>query len=42
MTVDIIIKNGRLALATGLTEASLIIDGGKIAGIMRSGERQTE
>jgi dihydroorotase/allantoinase len=38
MTVDIIIKNGKLALATGLTEASLIIDNGKIAGIMKSGE----
>jgi len=42
MTVDIIIKNGRLALATGLTEASLIIDGGKIAGIMRSGETKAD
>ena len=42
MTVDIIIKNGRLALATGLTEASLIIDKGKIAGIMRSGEPKAD
>ena len=42
MTVDIIIKNGRLALATGLTEASLLIDGGKIAGIIRSDEPKAD
>jgi allantoinase len=38
MTVDCVIKNGRLILPTGVTEASLVIDEGKIVGIMRSSE----
>lgn len=38
MTVDIVIKNGKLVLPWGITEASLIIDKGIITGIVQSGE----
>jgi dihydroorotase-like cyclic amidohydrolase len=40
LSVDIVIKNGRLLLPAGLTEASLIIDKGKIVGFSKSSEPQ--
>lgn len=40
MPADIVIKNGKLMLPSGLIDASLIIDEGKIAGFARSGEPQ--
>jgi allantoinase len=40
--VDIVIKNGVLALPSGLSEGSLIIDEGKIIGIMRSSEPKAD
>ena len=42
MTVDIVIKNGTLILPSGITEASIIIDEGKIIGIVKSGEPQAD
>jgi allantoinase len=38
LTADIVIKNGKLMLPSGLIEASLFIDKGKIAGFAKSGE----
>ncbi len=38
MTVDIVIKNGLLVLPSGITEGSMVVDGGKIVGVVRSGE----
>lgn len=38
MTVDIVIKNGLLVLPHGITEGSVVVDDGKIVGIVRSGE----
>lgn len=42
MPVDIVIKNGVLVLPSGLSEGSLIIDDGKIIGIMRSDEPKAD
>ena len=42
MTVDVVIKNGKLVLPSGITEASLIIDKGQIIGIVRSGEPKAD
>jgi allantoinase len=42
LTVDIVIKNGTLILPSGATEASLVVDGGKIIGIMKSSEPQAD
>ncbi|MBM3292148.1 amidohydrolase family protein, partial [Candidatus Bathyarchaeota archaeon] len=42
MTVDCVIKNGHLILPTGITEASLIINMGKIIGVVRSSEPAAE
>jgi allantoinase len=38
LPVDIVIKNGTLVLGSGLWEGSLVIDEGKIVGIVKSGE----
>jgi len=38
MPVDVVVKNGTLVLPSGLWEGSLVIDEGKIIGIMKSGE----
>ena len=38
MTVDIVIKNGLLVLPSGITEGSVVVDGGRIVGVVRSGE----
>jgi allantoinase len=42
MTVDIVIKNGLTVLPTGITQSSLIIDNGKIIGIMKSSEPKAD
>jgi allantoinase len=42
MTVDVVIKNGKIVLPSGITEASLIIDKGQIIGIVRSGEPKAD
>lgn len=42
MTVDIVIKNGTLILPSGLTEASVIVDEGKIVGIIKSSEPKAD
>jgi len=42
MPVDVVIKNGTLVLPSGLWEGSLIIDEGKIIGIMKSGEPKAD
>ena len=38
MTVDVVIKNGLLVLPSGITEGSVVVDGGKIVGVVKSGE----
>jgi allantoinase len=38
MTVDIVIKNGVIVLPSGITQSSIVIDDGKIVGIMKSSE----
>ena len=38
MTVDVVIKNGLLVLPSGITEGSVVVDGGRIVGVVRSGE----
>jgi len=38
LTVDIVIKNGLLVLPSGITEGSVVVDGGRIVGVVRSGE----
>lgn len=38
MTVDVVIKNGYLVLPSGVTQGSIIVDEGKIIGIVKSGE----
>ena len=38
MTVDVVIKNGLLVLPSGITEGSVVVDGGKILGVVKSGE----
>ncbi len=42
MTVDIIIKNGLTVLPSGITQSSIVIDGGKIIGIMKSSEPKAD
>ena len=42
MPVDIVVKNGTLVLPSGLWEGSLIIDEGKIIGIMKSSEPKAD
>lgn len=42
MPVDIVVKNGTLVLPSGLWEGSLIIDEGKIVGIVKSGEPRAD
>ena len=42
MPVDVVIKNGVLVLPSGLWEGSLVIDEGKIMGIMKSGEPKAD
>jgi allantoinase len=42
MPVDIVVKNGTLVLPSGLWEGSLIIDEGKIIGILKSGELKAD
>ncbi|TRO54623.1 allantoinase, partial [Candidatus Bathyarchaeota archaeon] len=42
MTVDIVIKNGLTVLPTGITQSSIVIDGGKIIGIMSSSEPKAD
>ena len=42
MPVDIVIKNGTLVLPSGLWEGSLVIDEGKIIGIMKSSEPKAD
>ncbi len=42
MPVDVVIKNGTLVLPSGLWEGSLVIDEGKIIGIMKSGEPKAD
>ena len=38
MTVDVVIKNGLLVLPSGITEGSVVVDGGRIVGVVKSGE----
>jgi len=38
LTVDIVIKNGLLVLPHGITEGSVVVDDGKIVGVVKSGE----
>jgi allantoinase len=38
LTVDIVIKNGVIVLPSGISQSSIIIDDGKIVGIMKSSE----
>jgi len=38
LTVDVVIKNGLLVLPSGITEGSVVVDGGKIVGVVKSGE----
>ena len=40
MTVDIVIKNGLVVLPSGISDCSLVIDDGKITGIVKSSEPQ--
>ncbi len=42
MTVDVVIKNGLMVLPSGLTVGSLVIDDGKIIGIVKSGEPKAD
>lgn len=42
MTVDIVIKNGLMVLPSGITQGSLVIDDGKIIGILKSGEPKAD
>ena len=38
MTVDLVVKNGLLVLPAGILQGSLVVDEGKIIGVMKSGE----
>jgi dihydroorotase/allantoinase len=38
LTVDLVIKNGLLVLPSGITEGSVVVDGGRIVGVVKSGE----
>ncbi|MBN1682885.1 allantoinase AllB [Candidatus Bathyarchaeota archaeon] len=42
MVVDCVVKNGRIILPTGITDASLIIDKGIIIGIIKSSEPKAD
>jgi allantoinase len=42
LTVDIVIKNGLTVLPTGITQSSIVIDEGKIIGIMKSSEPKAD
>ena len=42
MPVDLVVKNGKLLLPTGVTEASLVVDRGKIVSITRSSEPRAD
>ena len=42
MTVDIVIKNGLMVLPSGITQGSIVIDEGKIIGIVKSSEPQAD
>ncbi len=42
MTVDIVIKNGLTVLPSGISQTSIVIDGGKIIGIMNSSEPKAD
>ena len=42
MPVDLVVKNGKLLLPTGVTEASLVVDEGKIVSITRSSEPKAD
>jgi dihydroorotase/allantoinase len=42
LTVDIVIKNGLTVLPSGVTQSSIVIDGGKIIGIMNSSEPKAD
>jgi allantoinase len=42
LPVDLVIKNGKLLLPTGVTEASLVVDEGKIVSITRSSEPKAD
>ena len=42
MTVDVVIKNGLMILPSGITQGSLVIDEGKIIGIVKSSEPEAD
>jgi allantoinase len=42
LTVDIVIKNGLMVLPSGITQGSIVIDEGKIIGIVKSSEPQAD
>ena len=42
MTVDIVIKNGLTVLPSGITQSSIVINDGKIIGIMKSDEPKAD
>lgn len=42
MTVDVVIKDGLLVTPSGISEGSLVIDEGKIIGMIRSGEPKAD
>jgi dihydroorotase/allantoinase len=42
LTVDIVIKNGLMVLPSGITQGSLVIDDGKIIGILKSSEPKAD
>jgi len=42
LTVDVVIKNGLTVLPSGITQSSIVIDGGKIIGVMNSNEPKAD
>ena len=42
MTVDVVIKNGLTVLPSGITQSSIVINDGKIIGIMKSSEPKAD
>ncbi len=42
LTVDLVIKNGLMVLPSGLNQGSVIVDGGIIQGIVKSGEPRAD
>ncbi len=42
MTVDIVIKNGLTVLPSGITKSSIVINDGKIIGVMKSSEPKAD